>query len=62
MRKLGLLISCKEASRALSQMQDGNVAFPLLLRIRLHLLLCDACTRFAQQLRFLRRAMQRYRR
>jgi hypothetical protein len=32
------------------------------LRIRLHLLLCDACTRFAQQLRFLRRAMQRYRR
>jgi hypothetical protein len=61
LRKLGLLISCKEASRALSQMQDGNVAFPLLLRIRLHLLLCDACTHFAQQLRFLRRAMQHYR-
>jgi hypothetical protein len=61
MRKLGLMITCKEASRALSQMQDGDVAFPLYLRIRLHLLLCDACTRFARQMRFLHLAMQRYR-
>ncbi len=61
MRKLGLMISCKEASRALSQMQDGDVALPLYLRIRLHLLLCDACSRFAWQIRFLRQAMQRYR-
>jgi len=61
LRKLGLLISCKDASRALSQMQDADVALPLLWRIRLHLLLCDACARFEQQIRFLRRAMQRYR-
>ena len=61
LRKLGLLISCKDATRALSQMQDGDVALALLMRIRLHLLLCDACTRFQQQIRFLRRAMQRYR-
>lgn len=61
LRKLGLLISCREASRALSQMQDADVARPLLWRIRLHLLLCEACTRFEQQIRFLRRAMQRYR-
>ena len=60
-RKLGLMITCKEASRALSQMQDGELAYTLHLRIRLHLLLCDACTRFARQLRFLHRAMQHYR-
>ena len=61
LRKLGRLISCKEASRALSQMQDGAIPVPLYLRIRLHLLFCEACTRFEQQLRFLHRAMQRYR-
>ena len=42
-------------------MQDGAIPVPLYLRIRLHLLFCEACTRFEQQLRFLHRAMQRYR-
>jgi hypothetical protein len=59
---MSLMISCREASRALSQMQDGDVAFPLYWRLRLHLLLCEACTRFARQMRFLRHAMQDYRR
>ena len=61
LRQLGRLISCKDASRAISQMQDGNVSVPLYLRIRLHLLWCEACKRFEQQMRFLHRAMQRYR-
>jgi hypothetical protein len=58
---LGRLISCKDASRALSQLQDGNVSVPLYLRIRLHLLWCEACKHFEQQLRFLHWTMQRYR-
>jgi len=58
---VGRLISCKEASRALSQMQDGSVSLPLYFRIRLHLLWCEACKRFEQQLHFLHEAMQRYR-
>ena len=57
---LGLLISCKEASRLLSQMQDGGVPLGPQLGVRLHLLFCDACTRFATQLRFLRAVMRRY--
>ena len=61
LRKLGRLISCKEASRVISQMQEGGVSLPLYLRIRLHLLWCEACRRFEQQMRFLHRAMQRYR-
>jgi hypothetical protein len=42
-------------------MQDGNVSVPLYLRMRLHLLWCEACRRFEEQMRFLHRAMQRYR-
>jgi hypothetical protein len=58
---MGPLISCKEASRLLSQMQDGDLPLRRWLRIRLHLLWCDACKRFEEQLRFMHRAMERYR-
>ena len=54
------LISCKDASRLISQMQDDDLSFGQRLRVRLHLLFCDACTRFERQLRFLHRLMQRY--
>jgi hypothetical protein len=58
---MGRLISCKDASRLISQMQDGSIPFPQWLRIRLHLLWCEACARFERQMRALRRAMERYR-
>ena len=58
---MGMLIPCKDASRLISQMQDGNLPLRQWLRIRLHLLFCDACKRFTEQLRFLHRAMHRYR-
>ena len=58
---MGGLISCKEASRAISQMQDESVSLPLYLRIRLHLIWCEACKRFEQQMRFLHTAMRHYR-
>jgi len=61
LRQLGRVISCKEASRAISQMQDGSVSLPLYLRIRLHLIWCEACRRFLMQMRVLHTAMQRYR-
>ena len=58
---MGIRISCKDASRLISQLQDGNIPLPQRLRIRLHLLLCDACTHFEQQVRFLRAALRNYR-
>jgi hypothetical protein len=61
MRKLGRLISCRDASRAISQMQDGRVSLLLRLRTRLHLIWCEACKRFDRQMRFLHAAMRRYR-
>jgi len=61
LRKLGRLISCRDASRAISQMQDGSVSMPLYLRIRLHLIWCEACKRFERQMRLLHAAMRHYR-
>jgi Putative zinc-finger len=57
---VGILISCKDASRLISQMQDGELPFRRRMAVRLHLLFCDACTKFLRQLRFLRAAMRRY--
>lgn len=55
------MISCKDASRLISQLQEGNIPLRQWARIRLHLLLCDACTRFERQVRFLRAALRQYR-
>ena len=57
---MGIRISCKDASRAISQMQDASVPLGVWLRVRVHLLLCAACLRFARQIRFLRLALRRY--
>jgi hypothetical protein len=58
---MGIRISCKDASRLISQLQDGDIPLAQRLRVRLHLMLCDACTRFEQQVRFLRAALRSYR-
>jgi hypothetical protein len=58
---VGRLISCKDASRLISQMQERDIPFRDWARIRVHLLWCEACARFEKQLRFLRTAMQQYR-
>jgi hypothetical protein len=55
------LISCKDASRLISQTMDGPLPLHRYLLLRLHLLFCDACTEFRRQVRFLRKTMRRYR-
>ena len=52
-------LSCKEASRLLSQAMDRNLPLWDRVRLRLHLVACDACANFSRQLRFLRRAVAR---
>jgi hypothetical protein len=54
-----LKITCLEASRLLSQSMDTPLPLWQRARLRLHLALCDACTNFSRQLRFLRRAVGR---
>lgn len=58
---MGLLISCKDASRLISQRQDGSLTLRKRWLVRLHLVFCDACRHFELQLEVLREAMHRYR-
>ena len=53
------VISCKEASRLLSQAQDRRLGGLERLKLRAHLALCDFCTRFEEQLKLMREAMRR---
>lgn len=57
--RLTHVISCKEASLLLSQAEDRRLGPLERLKLRAHLSLCDFCTRFADQLRFMREALRK---
>jgi hypothetical protein len=59
--RLTHMLSCKEVTRLLSQAQDRPLALGERVKLRLHLLVCTACTRFERQLAFMRTALSRYR-
>ncbi|MBS0582229.1 MAG: zf-HC2 domain-containing protein [Proteobacteria bacterium] len=54
-------ITCQHASRLLSQRMERPLPWPQRLRLRLHLLACDACTRVAGQFEAMRLALQSWR-
>ena len=54
-----MMLSCKEVTRLVSQGLDRRLGLWDRLRLRVHLLICDACTAFSRQMEFLRRAVQR---
>ena len=60
-RLLGHLIACKDATRLVSRLQERPASGFERARLRWHLAVCDACTRFERQIVFLRDAMRRYR-
>ena len=53
-------LTCKEASRLQSQAQDRALTVGERLSLRMHTAVCDACTRVARQMAFLRRALREY--
>ena len=53
------MIDCREASRLISQQADRPLPFARRLQLRVHLLVCDACTHFSRQVRLLRQALKR---
>ena len=61
LRRLTHMLSCKEVTRLLSQAQDRPLALGERIKLRLHLVACTACTRYARQLAFMRTALSRYR-
>ena len=52
------MLSCKEASRLVSQGLDRNLGFGERIALRVHLAICDGCTNFKSQVAFLRRAVK----
>ena len=54
-------ISCREASRLISQAQDRELSLGERVRLRIHLAICRGCRAFSAQLAFLRRAVRRLR-
>jgi anti-sigma factor RsiW len=52
-----LQINCREASELISAAADGELPRRDRIALRIHLILCTACKRFAAQLSILRAAM-----
>jgi len=53
-------LSCKASSRLMSEGLDRDLSFGERTALRLHLLICTACTRAKAQFAFLRRAANEY--
>ena len=55
-----LMITCREASRLVSEGLDRELPAAERATLRVHLALCVACTRLSKQFDFLRRAAREY--
>ena len=51
---------CREVHRLVSEGMDRDLSLVERLRLRLHLLVCTACTRFSEQMALLRGAMHAF--
>ena len=52
-------LTCKEVSRLLSDGLDREMAPPERARLRLHMVICDACREIDQQMGFIRKVLRR---
>lgn len=54
-----LLLNCKQASQIISQSLDNPLSWPDRMKLKFHLFICNACTRFNQQIRLIKNAVHR---
>lgn len=54
--------TCKEVTHLVLQAEDEALPWHERLAVRLHMLACRACPRFALQVRLMRQASERWRR
>lgn len=52
--------SCKEVHRLVSEQMDRELNIVEKTRLRVHMLICDACTNFSGQMKLIRRAMREF--
>lgn len=57
---MGLKPTCREIHKLVSEKMDRKLTLIEKLRMRLHMVVCGACTRFNGQMHLLRSAMQRF--
>jgi predicted anti-sigma-YlaC factor YlaD len=55
------MLTCKQASQLISQSLDRPLTLTDRLRLRLHLVICDACMHFKQQMAVLQTVLRRLR-
>lgn len=60
MEKDGLKPTCREVHRLVSEGMDRDLTMVERTRMRVHLMVCGACSRFNQQMDTLRRAMRNF--
>lgn len=56
------MLSCREVSERASDLIDGRAAWRIRVEARLHLLLCQHCRRYVEQLKLTVRALRSTRR
>ncbi len=54
-----LMLTCKQASQLISQSLDEPLSWSDRMKLKFHLFICNACTRFNQQLRLIKNAVLR---
>lgn len=54
------MMTCRSATRLLSEKQDRKLTLAERLSLRAHLLLCDGCRNFGTQMKALRRFLRGY--
>jgi len=59
--KMMPMISCKKASRLMSEGMDRRLSIKEMMRLKVHLMMCGACIQVLKQLKGLRRLLRAYR-
>ena len=54
------MLSCREATKLMSQEQDRPLGLGERLGLRLHVLICSACSNYRRQMSVLRAACRRF--
>jgi len=54
------MLSCKDATKLMSQSQDRKLSLMERISLRLHLMMCSGCRNFNEQMAFLRHASRRF--
>lgn len=54
------MLSCRDATRLMSEAQDRKLSLSERLQLEMHVLICKGCTNYKSQISFLREACRRY--